>query len=201
MWSSETVRTARSLCAGLVIAVGLAALGGCQVKPLYGDVGMASNADVQAHLAAVSVPPAGSRSLLEFVRELTFRLHGGGDPAPVRYRFTYRTNDRTASLAVPVTLDEPTAISVTMGVDFVLSDADTGLTLLTGTSFATATYDYSTQRFANARAAIDAQDRAGRAVAEDISNRLAAYFSANPRPLAPKVTPAVAAAPASAPVD
>lgn len=196
MWSSETGRVLRALCAGLGIVAGLAVLGGCQVKPLYGDLGMAGDSNVQAELAAISVPAAGSRSLLEFARELTFRLHGGGDPAPTRYTFRYVTNERTDALAVPVTLDEPTAISVTLGVDFALADATTGLTLLTGTSFASASYDFSSQRFANTRAAIDAQDRAGRAVAQDVANRLAAYFSANPRPAAPP-----AAAPAAAVVN
>lgn len=186
MWSSEIVRAfprrgaGRRLATGIGLAVMLAALGGCQVKPLYGNVGLAADEGVQARLASISVPPGGARQLQQFVQELEFRLRGGGDPAPARYRFRYMTNDRTASLAVPVTLDEPTAISVTMGVDFALIDAETNLTLLTGSSFATASYDYSTQRFANTRAAIDAQDRVAKAVAQDVANRLAAYFSANP---------------------
>ncbi|MGX1309832.1 LPS-assembly lipoprotein [Amorphus suaedae] len=187
MWSSEIVRAVsirgavRRLAAGVGLAVVLAAVGGCQVKPLYGDVGLAADEGVQARLASISVPAGGSQFLQQFVRELEFRLRGGADPAPTRYTLRYITNDRSASLAVPVTLDEPTAISVTLGVDFALIDTATNLTLLTGSSFATASYDYSSQRFANTRASVDAQNRVARSVAQDVGNRLAAYFSANPQ--------------------
>jgi LPS-assembly lipoprotein len=186
MWSSEIVRafsrrgTGRRLATGIGLAVMLAVVGGCQVKPLYGNVGLAADEGVQARLASISVPAGGTRSLQQFVRELEFRLRGGAAPAPTRYTFRYITNDRSAALAVPVTLDEPTAISVTLGVDFALIDAATNLTLLTGSSFATASYDYSSQRFANTRAEIDAQNRVAKSVAQDVANRLAAYFAANP---------------------
>lgn len=186
MWSSEIVRafsrrgTGRRLATGIGLAVMLAAVGGCQVKPLYGEVGLAADEGVQARLASISVIGGGSRQLQQFVRELEFRLRGGAAPGTTRYTLRYITNDRSAALAVPVTLDEPTAISVTMGVDFALLDSETNLTLLTGSSFATASYDYSSQRFANTRAAIDAQNRVARSVAQDVANRLAAYFSANP---------------------
>jgi len=50
-------------------------------------------------------------------------------------------------------------------------------TVLTGTSFANAAYDFSNQRFANIRAQRDAQNRAGTVIADDIHTKLAAFFA------------------------
>ncbi len=66
---------------------------------------------------------------------------------------------------------------MTMNTTFVLSDIATRKTLMTGKSFATASYDFSNQRFANLRAKRDAEERAAKAVAQDIQARIAGYFA------------------------
>ena len=64
-----------------------------------------------------------------------------------------------------------------MNATYVLSDRATDKTLTTGRSFASASYDFSTQRFANLRAKRDAEERVAKTVADDIQSRIAAYFA------------------------
>lgn len=169
----RAVRTALAI----VLALGAASLAGCQVRPLYADLSTPGESSVQDKLLSVAVGTASDRTLQQFRRELMFRLYGGGDPNPALYDLSYTSSTRGAALAVPVQMDEPSAISLNLSVDFVLKERATGLTLLTGTSFASATYDYSSQRFANTRAQVDAENRVAKAVAQDVGNRLAAYFA------------------------
>jgi LPS-assembly lipoprotein len=60
---------------------------------------------------------------------------------------------------------------------FTLKEKGTDKTLMTGTSVSRATYDRSGQRFANLRAARDAQIRAAKSLSGLIRNRLAAGFA------------------------
>lgn len=160
------------------LAIAATSLAGCQVRPLYADLSPNDGSSVQGELKRVAVAGTANRQLQQFRREMIFRLYGGGEQERAAYVLTYTMSTRSAALAVPVQIDEPSAISLTLSIDFVLTEVATGLTLLTGTSFATASYDYSSQRFANTRARIDAEDRVAKAVAQDVSNRLAAYFAA-----------------------
>ncbi|MDQ0313739.1 hypothetical protein [Amorphus orientalis] len=169
----------RLAAAALVVGFGAAALSGCQVRPLYADLSPGSESSVQAQLKQVSVAGGGGLQMQQFRKELIFRFYGGGsDPTSPLYRLTYTTSSQSASLAVPVQVDEPSAVSTILSVDFALIEISSGLTLLTGTSFASASYDYSSQRFANTRAAEDAQRRVAVSVAQDVANRIAAYFAA-----------------------
>jgi len=74
--------------------------------------------------------------------------------------------------------DVPAAYSMTMNATFVLSSRLDDTTMLTGKSFATASYDFSDQRLANTRARRDAEERVAKAVADDIQARIAGYFAA-----------------------
>ncbi|MEW5424562.1 hypothetical protein [Amorphus sp. 3PC139-8] len=169
-------RAARTALA-IALSLGAASLAGCQVRPLYADLSIQGESSVQDKLRSVAIASASDRKLQQFRKELMFRLYGGGEPDPALYDLAYTASSRSASLAVPVQIDEPSAVSLDLSIDFILSERATGLTLLTGTSFASATYDYSSQRFANTRAQIDAENRVAKAVAQDVGNRLAAYFA------------------------
>ena len=80
-------------------------------------------------------------------------------------------------IAVERLSEVPASYIVSLSASFVLSDATTGRTLLTGNSAADASYDFSSQRFANVRALEDAESRAAKTIASDLRIRLAAYFA------------------------
>ena len=176
-------RRARPIGFAAVIAVALV-VSGCQFRPLYGERTDASGAvrpGAATELAAISIDGADSRVEQVLRNELIFLFTGGGTPAPSRYRLRILTDQDQEALAVQREDEIPAAVTVTLRANFILEEIGSGRTLLTGTSFQTATYSFSTQRVANLRALRDAEDRAARAVAENITLRIAAYFDARAR--------------------
>jgi LPS-assembly lipoprotein len=171
--------------AAAIVVVGALALSvavsGCQVHPLYADIGGPMIAGPREELAAIEVGSPKTRVEQVFRNELLFRLTGGGGggdglPAP-RYSLRYLFSQSCSPLAIERVEDLPGAVLVTLNATFILTDSSDGRTLLTGSTFAAASYDFSSQRFANVRAQRDAEDRAATTIAENINARLAAYFA------------------------
>jgi LPS-assembly lipoprotein len=161
-------------------------LAGCQVRPLYGslDSGPANSAPVQDELAAIAIDPisdthSDSDSARELYNELTFNLERGAAAPDKRYRLKILMDINEAEVGVEQLADVPSAYTLTMNTTFVLSDINTHDTLMTGRSFASASYDFSNQRFANIRAKRDAGQRAAKVVASDIQARLAGHFASS----------------------
>lgn len=165
-----------------VVVTVAVALAGCQVRPLYADNpgpdGTIATGP-RAELAAISVEPPDTRVEQAFRNELVFRLTGGGGAeAASRYSLDYILSESSNPLAIEREEDLPGAVLVTLNATFVLTDTASGRAILTGSTFASSSYDFSSQRFANVRALRDAQDRAAVTVAENINARLAAFFAA-----------------------
>ena len=153
----------------------LAVLAGCNVRPLYGTVG--ANVAPQEELAAIDIQQADDRVEQVLRNELIFMLQRGGEAAPARWSMKMIVNRTKSSVAVEELSDVPAAYLVQMTASFALTDIKSGHTLLTGSTFANASYDFSNQRFANLRAAREAEDRAAKVIADDLHTRLAAYFA------------------------
>ncbi|MBD1546535.1 hypothetical protein [Roseibium aggregatum] len=162
------------------LAGGVAA--GCQVRPLYGTMSTPGGQAVPAELAAIDIDPISDRYADEdaarvLYNELTFNFERGADRADKLYRLKILMDLASSEVGVEQLSDVPAAYTMTMNTTFVLSDIATNKTLMTGKSFATASYDFSNQRFANLRAKKDAESRAAKAVAQDIQARIAGYFA------------------------
>ncbi|MFN7169378.1 MAG: hypothetical protein ACK4NV_20210 [Pannonibacter sp.] len=170
----------------LVLAGGVL-LAGCQVRPLYGQLPTTSGPagqTVQGELAAIEIEKidtvnetrlSDARRVL--YNELLFGFERGTYPPAKKYRLRMVMNIGVAEVGVERLADVPSAYSTTMNVTFVLADAADNRTLMTGKSFATASYDFSSQRFANLRARRDAEERAAKVVAQDVQARIAGYFA------------------------
>lgn len=172
----------------LLILVGASTLGltlglaGCtSVQPLYGSLSGATN-PVAANMRQIEVEGAKSRLSQVIRNELIFYLYGGAgspDDKP-KYKLALRVNDSNVPVGVEKYVDLPAAYLEQLNATFTLVETATQKTVLTGTSFANAAYDFSNQRYANVRALRDAQDRAGKVIADDIRTKLAAFFAARP---------------------
>lgn len=175
----------RTLAATSCLLLGIS-LGGCQVRPLYADLssgpGQTSTA-VQDQLAAIELESIETTSGVdkdvrrEFYNELTFLFERGAGSSDKRYRLKVLMDLNVAEVGVEELADVPAAYTLTINSTFVLQDKASEKTLMTGKSFATASYDFSNQRFANIRAKRDAGQRAARVVAGDIQARIAGYFA------------------------
>ncbi len=163
-----------ALVAPLLVAA--LALGGCVVRPLYADA-PGSGTPVAAELSKIAVEPARNRVEQVLRNELIFAFTGGDEAPDAQYALRILLTRTEAAVAVERLSEVPASYIVSLSASFVLSDSTTGRTLLTGNSAADASYDFSSQRFANVRALEDAESRAAKTIAADIRVRLASYFA------------------------
>jgi len=176
MSSLKSRRSLLQALAGAVLLVGPAAC----FRPLHGPT--ASGASLQDQLAAIEVAmigtPMGQERLGHDLRsELIFALDGSGKPQPKRYRLTISATESVQGTTVDITTGRANTALLNGVASFTLTSLDGTRTLLQGTARGTATYSRDEQRFANVRAARDADMRVARLIAEDIKMRIAALFA------------------------
>lgn len=165
-----------SLSLAALVCVGLA-ISGCQVRPLYSDAPTASGQTLSADLAAIELEPAKNRIEQEIRNHLIFAFHGG-NPATPAYRFEMLLKNSSADLDIESGTGLAQTTRVTLNATYKLTRLSDKRIVTTGSSFFTASYAKSTQRFANDRAKRDAENRAAKLVADDIQLRLSAFFAA-----------------------
>ncbi len=170
----RSLRHAAALLAPLLVVA--LALGGCVVRPLYADA-PGSGTPVATELAKIAIQPARNRVEQVLRNELIFAFTGGEEAPDAQYSLRVFLTRTEASVAVERLSEVPASYIVSLSASFVLADSTTGRTLLTGNSAADASYDFSSQRFANVRALEDAESRAAKTIAADLRIRLAAYFA------------------------
>lgn len=154
------------------------ALGACSnVRPLYGSLD-GGGSPTAARMSDIDIALADSRVSQRVRNELLFAFHGGADaPVKPRYRLTLRITDSSLPVGIERLATTPAAYLVQLNASFVLVDTATDKTILTGTSFANASYDFSQQRFGNVRAQRDAENRAANEIAVDVRTKIAAHFA------------------------
>jgi LPS-assembly lipoprotein len=156
----------------LIAAVGLLSLAaGCQARPLYGSgATLTSGATGEVTpLSSISVKAVGSRPAQIVRNQLVFLLNGGAQPqATTRYSVGLNVSAGTSSAAYVqrTSEDEPTAGSVTMRGAYDITDNTTGQVIRTGSRQVVSSFDVPRQQFSALRAERDAQERAGRELAE-----------------------------------
>lgn len=158
-----------------LLAAGLALAGCSDVRPLYGSLD--GNSPVAARMASVDVQLADSRVSQRIRNELLFAFYGGGEPAQPAYRLNLRINEASVPVGVERLTDVPSAYLLQLSASYQLVEIATGKTVMTGSSFSNASYDFSQQRFANVRAQRDAENRVANAIAADIRTKIAAHFA------------------------
>jgi LPS-assembly lipoprotein len=157
------------------MAAGALMLSGCQVSPLYGDRAGPDGTSATANvLASIAVDPPSDRTTQLVRNELLFGLDSGTQNA--RYRLALRATRSETVLGVTGT-GAAIARSIRVTATYQLFQLGDDEILATNTVFATASYDFAEQRFANQRAAIDAEARAAREVAATIQAQLAAAIA------------------------
>ena len=175
-------------------AVGTAMLGlaGC-LQPMYTTVG----GNLGGELRAIAVDPVPER-LGHYLRDqLVTNLNGTGASVAPKYHLILTPQERVQTALVDIVTQRPQNATVVTDISYQLVPIGSATPIATGTVSSSATYDRSDQRFANIRAARDAEIRDAKTVADQITTRIAAEL-ASPRPKQPVAGPAVAA-PAVAP--
>ena len=167
---SRPVAAALAACA-LVLA-------GCQVRPLYGTgPNAAAGQSVVDELRRVAVEVKRERLDQGLMNALIFALRGGAPLEDPRYTLRLIVSKNETELAIRAKTEVPAAKLVGLQVTYTMTENVSGKVLANGTVYRTASYDFSSQRFANLRAARDAEDRAAKAAAEDIRLQLATVLA------------------------
>jgi LPS-assembly lipoprotein len=156
------------------IAAGLTlALAGC-FQPLYGGAG---GAQLQADLAAIAIDPIPERLGHYLGNELSFALNGTGSTVAPKYRLTITPVERVQSPVIDTISGRATAGTIVVDAEYRLTPIAGGAPITQGVAFSAASYDRTSQRFANIRAARDAEIRDAKALSDQIRTRLAAALS------------------------
>ncbi|MBL8587598.1 MAG: hypothetical protein JNK46_03630 [Methylobacteriaceae bacterium] len=169
MSSPDPTRRAFGALAAIAAALPLA---GC-FQPLYGSGGV-GGVDVAAEMRAIAVDPIPDRFGHYLGNELIFALNGTGQAAPTKYRLLVTYKNRVQTPIIDAVTGRADSATVWADVNYELTPAAGGAAVVKGAVASLADYDRSSQRYANIRAARDAEIRAAKSVADQIRLRIAA---------------------------
>jgi LPS-assembly lipoprotein len=186
MWCSEN---RRGFLAGLA-ALGLtAALAGCGFRPLYGDHSVGNTA---TDLSQVRVVPIADRTGQMLYNRLRDRLNPHGKPTEPLYTLEIKVVERSEDLLLEPN-ETASRTDLMLTANFKLRKIDGGATVLTGSSRSSISYDIQTSQYATIVSEQDVRQRATKQLSDDISTRLALYFTSGqtaeePQPPQPETT-------------
>lgn len=149
----------------------LLSLSACGFRPLYGQNSYDPN--VLDELASIQVMPLPDRQGQLVHNALLTDLNPKGEPVHPRYRLQVITTTIENQQALR-TDDTATRNIVYYTISFWLYEGQTRVN--TGSFSQVYSYDFLPEHYANISAADDIQHRAAQSIAEEIRNRLAAYF-------------------------
>ena len=146
-------------------------LTGC-FQPLYAP-SLLGDGNGSTKLASIEVADIPDRLGHFLHAELQFQLGGGAIPTAPLYQLAITTRQTTQVALVDRNTDRADSASQLVVATYVMRDRD-GKIVTSGTVTAVASYDRSSQQFANLRASRNAEERAAKLLAEQIRIRISA---------------------------
>src|SRR5215203_5264337 len=173
MWSLELMARRGLRLAAVALVAG--AVSAC-FRPLYGPT--ATGEPLKDVLAAIEIPKVATATNRErlghYLRsELAFDLDGSGEPPPKRYKLALTVIESAASPIVDTATGRAVSSTLNADVTYTLTNFTGSETITKGIASASASYERSAQRFADVRAARDAEIRAAKLLADQIKTRVA----------------------------
>jgi LPS-assembly lipoprotein len=174
------------IAARLLAVAALAALTAGCFQPMYAERGDGTPG-LREKLMGVELPPINkpnasreARVGVEIRNALAFKLYGSATGMPPTHKLDIRFTTSRSSLIVSAATGLPTSENLGIDAQYNLIDVATGKSVMTGSTFSRVSYDMpgSYQRFSRNRAVRDAEDRAANEIAENITTRLASFFTA-----------------------
>lgn len=125
-------------------------------------------------LRAIKVQPINDRIGHYLGNELSFALNGSGSDKLEKYKLVVTLSQRVQTPIIDTVSGRATAASVLIDAEYKLLESGSNRQVATGSALAITSYERSSQRFANLRAARDAEIRSARTLADQIRVRLSA---------------------------
>ncbi len=167
---------ARRLMRGILTLALVLPVSAC-FQPLYGPA-LLGSAEGSSQLANIEVADIPDRMGHFLHAELQFQLGGGKITTAPLYRLEVKTRASTQVAIVNRNTDRADSASQLVFADYVMYAKD-GSIFTSGSVSAVASYDRSSQQFANLRASRNAEERNAKLLAEQIKIRVAAALAAN----------------------
>jgi len=174
------------IAARLLAVAALAAMTAGCFHPMYAEH-TDGTPGLREKLLGVDLPPIAkanasreARVGVEVRNALAFRLYGTATGMPPTHRLEIRFASSKTSLIVDPNTGLPSSENYGLDAQYNLIEVVSGKSVMTGTTFSRVSYDMpgSYQRFSRNRAVRDAEDRAANEIAENITTRLASFFTA-----------------------
>jgi LPS-assembly lipoprotein len=174
------------IAARLLAVAALAALTAGCFQPMYAERTDGSPG-LREKLMGIDLPPIAkanasreARIGVEVRNALAFKLYGTATGMPPTHRLEIRFTTNKSSLIVDPNTGLPSSENYGIDAQYNLIEVVTNKSVMTGTTFSRVSYDMpgSYQRFSRNRAVRDAEDRAANEIAENITTRLASFFTA-----------------------
>lgn len=169
MSSLNKTGLARRTVLALALVGGALASGACQ--PLYNST--VGGESLQSELQAIEVKPVSDRLGHYIVDELTFGLNGTGTKVPAKYRLTILVKERSQSPLIDTVVGRASSATVLVDAYYELARIGKDELVTKGSVFVSQSYDRTSQRLSNVRAARDAEIRDAKELARQIKDRLA----------------------------
>lgn len=181
LWSELASRFERHVFVALalsLILIGVAPLGGCGFRPLYGENGVTSSTVNDLSNISISSPEDTIGRALRY--DLLDALNPDGNQ-PVSPLYNLKLTPYSYSQDVAIQSNASvTRANVVLTVPFTLTSVETGKTILASTARARTSYNRVESEFANLTANEDAKKRIAKTVADDIKLQLGVYFERHP---------------------
>ena len=156
----------------------LLGLGGCieSVRPLYGSGNFLANGAQAEKMQSVAVDEISGRLGHYLGNDLKLNLNGTGAPTDPQYHLIVALNEGTETPLIDTVEGLATAATIVTIANFRLVPVGKGKVLV-GKAYVAASYDRNINRFANTRAARDAEIRDARRLADEITTQVAAELA------------------------
>ncbi len=169
-WFS-TARPRAVATRGVVLLVVVCALAGCGFRPLYAP---RAPQDWDPDLAAIAVGSIADRPGQILALALRENLNPGGVAVATRWRLNTRLTVARADLGIQRNATA-TSSEITVSASYVVTEASSGKQVYSSTSRAVGDFNQLNDAYATQVAADDAQDRALREVADEMTMRMALF--------------------------
>ena len=151
--------------------VGALALGGC-LQPMYGQFAE-GGPGMQSELQAIAIEPITDRIGHYLGDDLIFDLNGTGSTVTPKYRLYVTVSESVQTPLIDTVTGIASAADLVVNADYRLVRVGTGLPVTSGKAFVFKSYDRTSERFSNIRAARDAEIRTAKSLSDQIRTRLA----------------------------
>jgi len=174
MSSPNSERPSRRIMTVVGLFAAAFAVSGC--RPLY--VGSVSGGSLESELQAIAIDPAPNRFGHFLVNELSFLLNGAGTKVTPKYRLTILVRERAQSPLIDTVVGRASSATVVVDAYYQLTRPGQDAPVIKGSAFVAQSYDRTSQRLSNVRAARDAETRDAKELARQIKDRLALALAA-----------------------